>query len=98
MRFCAEGGEAFLSDHAKGGEPGFYYGAAGLNEKNERVHLGAEWGASLKPVNFDAIPKFEDRTDFSGSFNAAMLDILLLVLFLVAFFGLAYLSFLRVDV
>ena len=60
--------------------------------------IGVRIGASNKPVNFEAIPKFEDRPSFSGSLNAAILDILLLVLFLVGLSAGAYLSFLRVDV
>ena len=59
---------------------------------------GVPQGASQKPVAFDAIPKFEDRATFSGSLNAAIQDILLLALFMVVLFALAYLSFLRIDV
>ena len=65
----------------------------------ESPHAIGVWiGASQKPVSFDAIPKFEDGVSFSGSFNVAIVDILLLVLFLVVLFALAYLSFLRIDV
>ena len=55
-------------------------------------------GMSEKPVSFSAIPKFEDHVTFSGSLNAGLVDILLLVLFLVAVFAGAYLSFLRSEV
>lgn len=60
--------------------------------------IGVAWGVSQRPVNFEAIPKFEDLVTFSDSFNSATVDILLLVLFLVVFFAGAYLSFLRVDI
>ena len=55
-------------------------------------------GASELPVRFSEIPKFEDSNRVSTDFNAALTDILLLVLFFVVLFALAYLSFLRVDV
>ena len=65
----------------------------------ESPHAIGVWiGASEKPVNFEAIPKFEDKVTFSGSLNAALVDILLLVLFLVVLFAGAYLSFLRAEV
>ena len=55
-------------------------------------------GASELPVPYSEIPKFEDSDRVSTDFNAALMDILLLVLFFVVLFALAYLSFLRVDV
>ncbi len=55
-------------------------------------------GASELPVPFSEIPKFEDPDRVSTDLNAALMDILLLVLFFVVLFALAYLSFLRVDV
>jgi len=55
-------------------------------------------GASELPVPFSEIPKFEDSNRVSTDLNAALMDILLLVLFFVVLFALAYLSFLRVDV
>ena len=55
-------------------------------------------GASELPVPFSEIPKFEDPDRVSADLNAALMDILLLVLFFVVLFALAYLSFLRVDV
>ena len=55
-------------------------------------------GMSEKPVNFDTIPKFEDRIRFSESFNASVVDIFLLLLFFVVLFAGAFLSFLRVDI
>ena len=65
----------------------------------ESPHAIGVWiGGSQKPVNFDAIPKFEDRVSFSASLNAALVDVLLLILFLIVLFGGGYLSFLRVDI
>ena len=55
-------------------------------------------GMSEKPVPFSAVPKFEDRIEFRKSVDAAMTDILLLVLFLVVLFAGAVLAFVRVDV
>ena len=55
-------------------------------------------GMSEKPVPYSAIPKFEDRIVLRESINAAMTDILLLVLFLVVLFAGALLAFVRVDV
>ena len=55
-------------------------------------------GMSEKPVPYSTIPKFEDRIEFRESINAAMTDILLLVLFLVVLFVGAVLALVRVDV
>ena len=55
-------------------------------------------GMSEKPVLYSAIPKFEDRIKLRESIDAAMTDILLLVLFAVVLFAGAVLAFVRVDV
>ncbi|MDE0297368.1 MAG: ABC transporter permease subunit [Candidatus Poribacteria bacterium] len=55
-------------------------------------------GMSEKPVPYSAVPKFEDRIELRESINAAMTDILLLILFLVVLFAGAVLAFVRVDV
>ena len=60
--------------------------------------IGPREGTSQKPVRFASIPKFEDRISFSGAYNAAATDILLLLLFSGVLFAGAFLSFLRVDV
>lgn len=60
--------------------------------------IGPEEGTSQKPVRFASIPKFEDRISFSGAYNAAVTDIMLLLLFFVVLFAGVFLSFLRVDV
>ena len=65
----------------------------------ESPHIfGVKEGMSDKPVRFEAIPKFQDRVSLSSDFNAAAVDVLLLILFGVVLFAGAYLSFLRVDV
>ena len=53
---------------------------------------------SDKPVRFEAIPKFQDRASLSSDFDAAAVDVLLLILFGVVLFAGAYLSFLRADI
>ena len=55
-------------------------------------------GMSEKPVLYSAIPKFEDRIKLRESIDAAMTDILLLVLFAAVLFAGAVLAFVRVDV
>ena len=60
--------------------------------------IGPEEGTSQKSVRFESIPKFEDRISFSGAYNAATTDILLLLLFFAVLFASAFLSFLRADV
>ena len=60
--------------------------------------IGPKEGTSQKPVRFASIPKFEDRISFSGAYNAASTDIVLLLLFFAVLFAGAFLSFLRVDV
>ncbi len=60
--------------------------------------IGPKEGTSQKPVNFESIPKFEDRISLSGAYNAAATDFMLLFLFSAVLFAGAFLSFLRVDV
>ena len=60
--------------------------------------MGPEEGTSQKPVRFESIPKFEDHISFSGAYNAAVTDFMLLLLFFVVLFAGAFLSFLRADV
>ena len=65
----------------------------------ESPHIfGVKEGMSDKPVRFEAIPKFQDRASLSSDFNAAAVDMLLLILFGVVLFAGAYLSFLRADI
>ena len=60
--------------------------------------IGPKEGTSQKSVRFESIPKFEDHISFSGAYNAAVMDIMLLLLFFVVLFASAFLSFLRIDV
>ncbi len=65
----------------------------------ESPHIfGVKEGMSDKPVRFEAIPKFQDRASLNSDFNAAAVDVLLLILFGVVLFAGAYLSFLRADI
>ncbi len=65
----------------------------------ESPHIfGVKEGMSDKPVRFKAIPKFQDRASLSSDFNAAAVDMLLLILFGMVLFAGAYLSFLRADI
>ena len=60
--------------------------------------VGIPEGTSQKPVNFDAVPKFEDRHRFSADFNAAIMDMLLLILFFLVLFVGTFLSFLHTEI
>ena len=60
--------------------------------------VGIPEGTSQKPVNFDAVPKFEDQHRFRADFNAAIIDLLLLILFLLVLFVGTFLSFLRMEI
>ena len=60
--------------------------------------VGIPEGTSQKPVNFDAVPKFEDQHHFSSDFDAAIVDLLLLILFLLVLFVGTFLSFLSMEI
>ena len=60
--------------------------------------IGVREGMSQKPVNPEAIPKFEDTLNLSRDFNAAIIDLLLLVLFFVLLLSGAYMVFVRVEI
>ena len=60
--------------------------------------VGIPEGTSQKPVNFDTVPKFEDHHRFSADFNAAIVDLLLLILFLLVLFVGTFLSFSRTEI
>ena len=55
-------------------------------------------GMSDKPVSFESIPKFQDRVRLGDAFKGAMLDVTLLLLFFVALFGTAHVSFQRKEI
>ena len=65
----------------------------------ESLHIiGVPEGMSKKPISPQALPSFEDKIAFSDTFNAAIVDMLLLVLLLGVFLSGAFLVFLRSDV
>ena len=60
--------------------------------------LGVSEGMSVKSVNPEAVPKFEDTLNFSRDFNTAAMDLLLLTLFFLVIFSGASLAFVRVEI
>jgi ABC-type transport system involved in multi-copper enzyme maturation permease subunit len=66
----------------------------------DEEHTVAEWNAiSKRPVNFESVPKFQERDlAFGQSLKLAIWDIGLLALFNLVFFAAAFVSFLRYDV
>ena len=66
---------------------------------SESLHLiGIPEGMSNKPITPEQIPIFEDKLTFRDSFNSALVDMSLLVLFAGVFLSGACLFFLRADV
>ncbi len=65
----------------------------------DSLHIfGVPAGMSQKPVNPEAVPKFEDTLNLSKDFNTATTELLLLLLFVVVLVSGAYLAFVRVEV
>ncbi len=65
----------------------------------ESLHIiGVPEGMSKKPISPQALPRFEDKITFNDTFNAAIVDMLLLVLLLGVFLSGAFLVFIRSDV
>ena len=65
----------------------------------ESLHIiGIPDGMSEKPVSPRALPAFEDKITFSDTFNAALVDMLLLALLLGVFLSGAFLVFIRSEV
>ena len=60
--------------------------------------VGIPEGTSQKPVNFEAVPKFEDQHHFGTDLNTAIVDLLLLILFLLVLFIGTFLSFLHMEI
>ena len=60
--------------------------------------IGVPEGMSKKPISPQALPNFEDKITFSDTFNAAMMDMLLLALLLGVFLSGAFLVFIRSEV
>ena len=69
------------------------------NTDPESLHLiGVREGMSQKPVSPEAVPIFEDTFSLSRDFNAAAVDLLLLMLFVIVLLSGAYLAFVHVEV
>ena len=65
----------------------------------ESLHIiGVREGMSQKPVNPEAVPKFEDTLSLSRDFNAAAIDLLLLALFFLLLLSGAYMVFVRAEI
>ena len=65
----------------------------------ESLHIiGVPEGMSKKPISPEALPRFEDKITFSDTFNAAIVDMLLLFLLFGVFLSGAFLVFIRSDV
>ena len=60
--------------------------------------MGVREGMSQKPINPEAVPKFEDTRNLSKDFNTAATELLLLTLFVVVLLAGAYLAFVRVEI
>ena len=67
-------------------------------DPDSRHIMGVREGMSQKPVNPEAVPKFEDTLNISKDFNTAAMELLLLTLFVVVLLAGAYLAFVRVEV
>ena len=65
----------------------------------ESLHIiGVREGMSQKPIDPEAVPKFEDTLNLNRDFNTAVMELLLLTLFVVVLLAGAYLAFVRVEV
>ena len=60
--------------------------------------IGTYGGMSKKPISPESIPTFEDTLSLSRDFNAAAVDLLLLILFFVVFLSGAFLAFIRIEI
>ena len=65
----------------------------------ESLHImGVREGLSQKPVNPEAVPRFEDTFNIGKDFNTAATKLLLLSLFVIVLLAGAYLAFVRVEI
>ena len=60
--------------------------------------MGVREGLSQKPINPEAVPRFEDTRNIGKDFNTAATELLLLMLFVILLLAGAYLAFVRVEV
>ena len=67
-------------------------------DPESRHIMGVREGMSQKPVNPEAVPKFEDTFNIGKDFNTAATKLLLLSLFVVVLLAGAYLAFVRVEI
>ena len=67
-------------------------------DPESRHIMGVREGMSQKPVNPEAVPRFEDTFNIGKDFNAAATKLLLLSLFVVVLLAGAYLAFVRVEI
>ena len=65
----------------------------------ESLHIiGVREGMSQKPIDPEAVPKFEDTLNIAKDFNTVATELLLLTLFVIVLLAGAYLAFVRVEV
>ncbi len=67
-------------------------------DPESRHIMGVREGMSQKPVNPEAVPRFEDTRNIGKDFNTAATKLLLLTLFVVVLLAGAYLAFVRVEI
>ena len=67
-------------------------------DPESRHIMGVREGMSQKPVNPEAVPKFEDTLNIGKDFNTAATKLLLLSLFVIVLLAGAYLAFVRVEI
>ena len=67
-------------------------------DPESRHIMGVREGMSQKPINPEAVPRFEDTLDMSKDFNTAATELLLLLLFVAVLLAGAYLAFVRVEI
>ena len=67
-------------------------------DPESRHIMGVREGMSQKPVNPEAVPRFEDTFNIGKDFNTAATKLLLLSLFVVVLLAGAYLAFVRIEI
>ena len=67
-------------------------------DPESRHIMGVREGMSQKPINPEAVPRFEDTLNIGKDFNTAATELLLLTLFVVVLLAGAYLAFVRVEI
>ena len=67
-------------------------------DPESRHIMGVREGMSQKPVNPEAVPRFEDTRNIGKDFNTAATKLLLLTLFVIVLLAGAYLAFVRVEI